>query len=687
MVRSSKRRCLIALICASTTTAERIGIDLEVDGVMRRLAAESSENPQAVAETFCRTYGLSANIEGLPCSSTLTEELIVRGARHALPLEAALKLRAGSVEESVDAFAVENDLDVLRLKASVARYVVPEALGPGILFVPVDLGRSEVLPPTLSVDLVYHEEEDNNLSGNDIVVVAEGLPRGRFLAWPSPLEALVRVVPPHSKENEKARRIERAAAAYCVAKRCRHRAKTASAVARAVLGGTERPQRVVVSMSTLPGRVEKIAPRQLSFLLNQTRKPDEIYVVLPDRSRRQGLAYAVSPSLEEAADRGDLRLLFCGVDWGPATKLVPLLFVESEPLTLIMTVDDDLDYPPGLVAGLLAKATTNFDAAFGLRGYALPPRDSEENATDDANATLSSDDAAYYVHERLSYFDSADLESRDRKVHVLGGAFGVAYRSGFFDARRLADYDAWPGGAFFVDDDWISTALDEFQVDRFVIESFDASLALKYEPVVAPHHEVAALNAPTHAFRNIAFQAELLAAARNLGLFSDEGIMCPFLHEDKGALGHVLFLLERRFGLCNNGGQEKQRNSLVVIQAGIENARTLDAFLTHHDTGLQYVFRGVEGLSERSLLIAEDGLRFLWNFQETVDLLDLGSPSSNSSTHMLRHFAAALGAGIIKKGHTFLLTHVVTEDPILSFLRDVDCSVVTPPGPRAAWLC
>ena len=29
---------------------------------------------------------------------------------------------------------------------------------------------------------------------------------------------------------------------------------------------------------------------------------------------------------------------------------------------------------------------------------------------------------------------------------MLGGLLGVAYRSGFFDLRRLVDFGAWPGG-------------------------------------------------------------------------------------------------------------------------------------------------------------------------------------------------------------------------------------------------
>ena len=79
----------------------------------------------------------------------------------------------------------------------------------------------------------------------------------------------------------------RAASAFCAAWFCRRRAFTAHDLAvklrRELLGdhSPERPQRLVVSLSTLPGRISYLKD-QLRFLYQQTRRPDAIYVVVRD---------------------------------------------------------------------------------------------------------------------------------------------------------------------------------------------------------------------------------------------------------------------------------------------------------------------------------------------------------------------------------------------------------------------
>ena len=47
--------------------------------------------------------------------------------------------------------------------------------------------------------------------------------------------------------------------------------------------------------------------------------------------------------------------------------------VETDPRTIIITVDDDLDYPSTLIEHLYQAALQRPDAAIGLKGYWLPP--------------------------------------------------------------------------------------------------------------------------------------------------------------------------------------------------------------------------------------------------------------------------------------------------------------------------
>ena len=53
------------------------------------------------------------------------------------------------------------------------------------------------------------------------------------------------------------------------------------------------------------------------------------------------------------------------------------------------------------------------------------------------------------------------------------------------------------------------TALDEAAVPRVVLKTSSVAVELREAPIVAQHHTLGALNAPSHAFRNIAFQSQL----------------------------------------------------------------------------------------------------------------------------------------------------------------------------------
>eukprot|EP00622_Pseudochattonella_farcimen_P000933 FR735521.1.p3 GENE.FR735521.1~~FR735521.1.p3 ORF type:complete len:116 (+),score=12.49 FR735521.1:248-595(+) len=101
--------------------------------------------------------------------------------------------------------------------------------------------------------------------------------------------------------------------------------------------------------------------------------------------------------------------------------------------------------------------------------------------------------------------------------------FGVAYRSAFFDFKRLTDYGRHPGAGFFVDDDWIAAALDHAGIARVVLgmDTVAATATSLFElPVVNEHvSKLASLNGHGHAFRNIGFQETSLTSFKGEGLF------------------------------------------------------------------------------------------------------------------------------------------------------------------------
>lgn len=112
--------------------------------------------------------------------------------------------------------------------------------------------------------------------------------------------------------------------------------------------------RVVVSLSTIPSRVKYLS-EAIESLLKQSYSIDRIYINLPYRSLRENVEY---PLLEEDFLDPRVTILRCE-DRGPITKLYPVLDVENDPQTIIITVDDDIHYPQDRIQTLVDWAERN----------------------------------------------------------------------------------------------------------------------------------------------------------------------------------------------------------------------------------------------------------------------------------------------------------------------------------------
>jgi hypothetical protein len=212
----------------------------------------------------------------------------------------------------------------------------------------------------------------------------------------------------------------------------RHRATARPAVA----------DRVVVSLTTIPDRIDRIRPTLLS-LLDQTRRPDAIVLNLPDHAHREQRHYEIPPFLDhlDAVER-----VACGEDRGPATKILPTLERELDPDTRIIVLDDDQVYPRNLVETLVAWSERLPDAAVGSRGFAIP-----------AGFDIANRDTIYGTHV-----------DEPRRVEIMQGSAGFLVRRRFFD-ERVFDYSTAPPEAFFVDDVWLAGHLARAGVDRYVV--------------------------------------------------------------------------------------------------------------------------------------------------------------------------------------------------------------------------
>jgi hypothetical protein len=204
-------------------------------------------------------------------------------------------------------------------------------------------------------------------------------------------------------------------------------------------------RRVIVSLSTVPDRINKLRPT-IRSLLKQTRPPDEIVLAIPEFSVRERRPYVV-PKYICRLPR--VRILRCREDWGPATKFIAAVRDElaaARPNTLIMVVDDDRVYPRDALETYLHYSEQLPDAALCFRGAAMP-------------STLDWDDAKMIRASELR---------QPRPVAVITGCGSYLIQPRFFN-ESLWDYSVAPQVAFHIDDIWISGWLSRRGVKRYVV--------------------------------------------------------------------------------------------------------------------------------------------------------------------------------------------------------------------------
>lgn len=205
--------------------------------------------------------------------------------------------------------------------------------------------------------------------------------------------------------------------------------------------GAARRKRLVISLTTTPARIDRIRP-VLNSLIDQDTPADAILLAVPRFSRRENVEYRIPGWLDRS---GALTILRCD-DWGPATKLIPALMQETDGETLLLTVDDDVIYPPDLVSTFHEWHSKYPDAALGYRGWSLP-----KSLRWQATKTL--------------YATSARSV---QPVDVLTGTWGYLVQPRFFD-RGVFDYSGYPRAAYFVDDIWFNGHLARGGVPRLLV--------------------------------------------------------------------------------------------------------------------------------------------------------------------------------------------------------------------------
>lgn len=133
-----------------------------------------------------------------------------------------------------------------------------------------------------------------------------------------------------------------------------------------------KKQRIVVSLSTIPSRCDKLEETLIS-LASQTMKPEAIFISVSKESKREGVPYPIK-DLAKTVKRiipGVGKIIVLEDDYGPLTKLMGPLFNEQDPNTLIITVDDDQKYGEKMVETLVKGSREHPKSAICLCGHVI----------------------------------------------------------------------------------------------------------------------------------------------------------------------------------------------------------------------------------------------------------------------------------------------------------------------------
>ncbi len=204
-------------------------------------------------------------------------------------------------------------------------------------------------------------------------------------------------------------------------------------------------ENIVVSFTTTPHRINDLK-HVLDQLSAQNAPIKQIYISVPYIFKRDNIEYVIPDWLKTYPKVTILRT----EDYGPGTKLLGVLAKGNlPPESIVITVDDDINYPKNLILQLAYKAKQYPDRAIGISGVNV-----------------------YYNYDGniiASWGNGlTQLYKPDAQVAILEGFGGVAYRPKFFD-KDIFELANAPRDCYNSDDLYISFYLAKHNVPRQVL--------------------------------------------------------------------------------------------------------------------------------------------------------------------------------------------------------------------------
>jgi hypothetical protein len=203
--------------------------------------------------------------------------------------------------------------------------------------------------------------------------------------------------------------------------------------------------KVIVCFTTTQKRIDKCI-YTIDSILSQTVKVDEIRIHIP-------MGYII-PYWLKMLERSipEFKIIICEKDWGPATKLIPVLIDKTIPInSRIIYIDDDMIYNKNMIQILIKYSNIYPSYAICNKGWNVDKY--PENK--------------YRLF--FNYMKGCSLPCVDTSftyVDIVQGFSGVLVRPYFFNVDTLISYKECPLESFYVDDVYISGMLSDRNIKR-----------------------------------------------------------------------------------------------------------------------------------------------------------------------------------------------------------------------------
>jgi hypothetical protein len=198
-------------------------------------------------------------------------------------------------------------------------------------------------------------------------------------------------------------------------------------------------QKVIITLTTIPNRLnthEGGLKPVIDKILNLSYPNYEIHLNLPYICKKSGEEYIIPSWLGEI--NNDKLKVFRTEDYGSLTKILPTLMrLDRNDETILITIDDDLEYIDGFIEYHLEKGKDYPNCALGFAG-------------------LSAIDGSCHYCTSLA---------NDTRVKILEGYKTVSYKNNFFKEDFFEEFV----GKSWSDDIIISAYLGKHNIKKIVI--------------------------------------------------------------------------------------------------------------------------------------------------------------------------------------------------------------------------